>query len=356
VRLHCKTSDPSLLRWFDEFVGPDFDQLGESCGALTCELDAAAFDVLRRQGPHAGGASIDMFALDTSTLRLPRWQDRPDRVTTFDEELQVFYRRESDPVSVTLISMPGNVSARIGLLRAAREMVMAQRVSKGDVLVHAAAFGSDGRTHVIAGAKHAGKTTLLLHCLAAPGVTYVANDRIAISAGDRLEVSGIPTIVSLRPSTLDHLGAIGDALRNSGYHHRLTIAESDRDRAPRPPCDLSPAQVAKVLGVARRGTQPLGALIFPQHTHNAGGPSLRPLSPEAAARHLRASLFRPGAATVGEFFATASASTAEARTRCESIAKSVPGFVCELGLDVYRDEASIITEAIHDAIGKHGDF
>lgn len=341
-------------------MGPDFDEpVGGRLGTIVCESDAAAFDARRRQGPHRDRASIEMFALDGSMMTLPRWHDAPDHVTTFDEESQIFYRRGSDPTHVTLLSGSGGAGMRVALLRVAREMVMAGKIRRGDLLVHAAAFGRDGRTHVIAGAKHSGKTTLLLHCLGEIGTTYVANDRVAIASGASHDVSGIPTIVSLRTSTLDHVGAIGDALRSCGYHHRLTIDETERARSSTrtdgavAPVDLSPAQLSKVAGVSRSGAQPLGVLIFPRHTGRAGGVTLHGLSAADTARHLRAALFRPDeSSVVGEFFLDAATPVADRTLRCVEISRSIPGFVCELGLDAYRDGPSVITQSIDRAVGE----
>jgi hypothetical protein len=358
VRLHCKTSDPSLLRWLEEFVGPDFDALGDGPpGTVVCESNPAAFEALRRQGPDPERASIEMFALDGSMIALSRWHDAPGQLTTFDEDSECFYRRGSDATHVTVLAPRSPL--RVAVLRVAREMAMARQVSRGDLLVHAAAFGRDGRTHVIAGAKHSGKTTLLLHCLGEAGTAYVANDRVAISSGRSFEVGGIPTIVSLRASTLDHVGAVGHALRTCGYHHRLTIDEADRVRlSPQThddvsPPDLSPAQLSKVLGVPRCGSQPLGVLIFPRHSGLPGGVAVHQLSSDETARYLRASLFRPDASSiVGEFFLATTTGVADRTARCLEIARSVPGFVCELGLDAYRVGPSVITESIDRAVAE----
>ena len=109
---------------------------------------------------------VAFFTLDSRLVRLPRWNGgATDEVVAFDEEFDVYYtvseaRRQVDVLARTLRPW-----GRVALLRVVRELAMEEAAADGGVFLHAAAFERDGIAYVIAGPKHAGKTTLLVHAL-----------------------------------------------------------------------------------------------------------------------------------------------------------------------------------------------
>ena len=183
---------------------------------------------------------------------------------------------------------------RVALLRAVRAIAEAGVISEGGVILHAAAVSVSGRAYAIAGPKEAGKTTLLLHLLQTPGAQYIANDRVVLRENaSSPTIRGMPTIVRVRGSSLRWFEGLEARFRASGFHHRHTIDEAARD--PDPPLDdgsfdLTPAQCAHLVGVARSGEVPLAGIICPRRTDAAGALVFEPLDVQSAVARLRDAL------------------------------------------------------------------
>jgi SAM-dependent methyltransferase len=203
--------------------------------------------------------------------------------------LLVLYRVRGDTVDV-IAADPG--AARVGWLRAIRELHERALGARAFVLLHAAAVAlPDERVVLVVGPRESGKSTLLLYLLAG-GAAYVSNDRVAVDAAGR--AVGVPTVVSLPCGTLDRLPALPpmpSAWRH-GWVHRHTRAElAALDPITRPVRDYeptcTPAQIRAWLGAGETPTGRVVAVLFPEIGDGAE-PRLVPLPEDAAHERLRA--------------------------------------------------------------------
>jgi hypothetical protein len=182
-----------------------------------------------------------------------------------------------------------------------------------------------------------GKTTLLLHLLADTGACLVANDRVAMrrpagagEAGTTALMRGMPTIVSVRESSLAHLPDLAARLEECGDHHRFSLAEgAGAGRAGGAGgagragggWSLTPAQLARLLGVSRSADVPLGAVLFPRMSLRPGGMTIAALPPDEAHRRLAALRFGPESPASDDLVG--------------AVAASVPCLDCGIGTDAY---------------------
>jgi hypothetical protein len=232
-------------------------------------------------------------------------------------------------------------------MRVVRELAMAAAVGRGGLLLHGAAFAIGGRGVVLAGPKHAGKSTLLLHALQAAGTAFISNDRVLFHrVGGRATLRGMPTIVKLRPGTLATFPHVACRIRAQPYHHARTLDEASRpDARPHVPPDgsavtLTPAQfcvVAEVGSVAEAGAW---RLVFPHVRESATGIQLEPLDTVTAARRLRTAWFSAGTpGQVSEAFSgpdgAVSVDEATLHRRAADLTALVPGYDAHLGADAY---------------------
>jgi len=228
-----------------------------------------------------------------------------------------------------------------------RELALSRLRLQDGLLLHGAALASSARGIIIAGPKEAGKTTLAIHALRAPGARFVANDRVWLDlVGEPMRLRGVPTMIAIRPPTLDYFPEIRERLRAAGYGHALTIGEA---RAARRPTETRPsvtaAQLCDVLGVEPVAEARLWSIVFPQVSGEPGGIELERLAPAAATRRLAASLFHAtDPAQVSEAFPPPEgARVPDAVTlheRCAAVAARVPCYDARLGRDSYGDPRS----------------
>lgn len=76
---------------------------------------------------------------------------------------------------------------------------------RGWLICHASGLVQDGRALGIAGFSGGGKSTLMLHLLEQPGVSYLTNDRLFIRRSEEtLDAIGIPKLPRVNPGTIVH--------------------------------------------------------------------------------------------------------------------------------------------------------
>jgi hypothetical protein len=348
--VRVEASDPADLAWLLEFLGPAFEERPDAAAGhqVTLETSLDSFKELESLGPHASARSVGCFALDARMATCARWNAPGGEDVVFDQAMRAFYSKEG-PDRTRIVAEPANRAARVGLFRVVREIVTARVLSGDRLLVHGAALAWKGQGYVIAGAKEAGKTTLLLHLLSRADGAFVANDRVMIRADrDPVAVRGMPTIVNVRVSSLARLPHLEAIFCERNYHHHFLLDEEGRPTAASAAgqsgsWSITPAQLVDILGSDRVSEVPMGGLIFPTRTNLPGGMRLDRLSRRAAVERLRDSLFRAGETSlVGEFFADddVSVSSASRDDGCREITGRVPCFDCALGLDVYDDPES----------------
>jgi HprK-related kinase B len=77
--------------------------------------------------------------------------------------------------------------------------------NRGWLICHAAGLVENGRTLGIAGFSGGGKSTLMLHMMEHPEISYLTNDRLFIRAEDAgIRAAGIPKLPRVNPGTIVH--------------------------------------------------------------------------------------------------------------------------------------------------------
>jgi hypothetical protein len=334
VRISCR--DRGHLAWLEEFLTPCFEiapaREGECEVAIVADEDE--YERHLKSGPRSDGASAHCFSLDRGAVRLPFWPLNAGEQTVFDERLRVFYDVEEAASRVTVLTRPDNLSVRFAAMRIIRELAQERARSKGHLLLHAAALSIDGRVFVIAGAKGAGKTSLLLASLLGGAGRFVSNDRIVVRLdADGAAVHGMPTLVSVRHPTLEAYPDLGRALEIRRYHHLRSLGEAgENEKGWRnaSSIDLSPAQFCELLGVGAAAHGRLAALLFVRSYSLGGGVRFGALDAEAIADDIaRARLGVEADDSPAPIFASLlglPAAAAGHRDVARQLAARVPGF------------------------------
>ncbi len=292
------TADDAPLAWLEFFLRPWFAPAGsQAAGTVRLVVDPDRHEAILRTagGSATAGQDVPCFVLDSGLVSLPSLGSLDGRHWILDEAFSAVYGVEAGAVEIVVrADGPG---ARVALMRVVRELTMVDQRRRGNVVLHSSAVAHDGRSIAFCGPKRAGKSSMLLHSLAAPGAEFVANDRAVASLGDdgRLVLRGLPTIVSLRADTLSRFPDVARHVRAAPDRHWLTADESSR-RTARPwadterAVDLAPASLCRLLDVEPRADAPLGALVLPMIDPTAAGLELVAASPTSALTQLRAGL------------------------------------------------------------------
>jgi Ser/Thr protein kinase RdoA (MazF antagonist) len=337
IRVEC--TEPRHLRWLDEFLVPAFERAEDVAWdrRVVLDTDPERYAETLGRGPSPSGARPVCFVLDGRAVVHPEWKATgPERVV-FDESYRAFYCLRPANGDVRVLTEGGVGRSRVALMRVVRELAMSTSIEGGGLLLHAAAFACGEQGVVLAGPKAAGKTTLLLHALAAGKAHFVSNDRVLVSLDDGgARVRGLPTMVAVQPGTLALFPDL--AARATSYRHHLTIAEAAAAGLPsRPgrPASLTPAQLCDEVGRAARAEAPLRRILFPCLDPGADAIRLEPLDHAAAAQRLTAALFgaeAPG--RVSEVFSSGSrrpvVDPLALQGLCGALAARVPCYVCRL--------------------------
>ena len=238
-------------------------------------------------------------------------------------------------------------------------------LEQSSLLLHAAGFVVGGKAVLLAGRKRSGKTSLLLHTLNSGAdanaaglsandrlpVRYLSNDRtVLLPDGARIVARGIPTIASLRTSSLELFPHIRDGIERSGFFPALTRREAGRYPlgVARPwggsKFTLSPSQLCDLTGVDAAPSAPLGAIVFPNMSGKRGGIRITRLKKAEAIAQLQRALFRADhRVQVGPLFSHSARGPgkrrAERAARLSAVAEQVGCYSCDLGLQAYEDDA-----------------
>jgi hypothetical protein len=355
------SDDPTHLAWLEEFLSPAFSVADD--GVADCEVrlrvdDGAYLETLHR-GPHASRDSLNCFALDNGMTRLPLWATPHAERLLFDESSRVFYAQH-DGAPFQVLVCAGNRAARMALLRVVRELAMTAVRARHRLVLHGAAVLRRHRGLIIAGPKRAGKTSLLIHLLQQSGTHYVSNDRVVVDLhAPTPTLRGMPTLVTVRPSTLDLFPPLAGHLLERPYDHRYCLREAPPPgtqasavRSDEQPLNLTPAQFCALMANAPRNGGPLKALLFPHVSDACTGFEIRALSPATAAERLDGARFGMGSGyATSEVFALnthrAHIDAADDTTACAALAARIPSFDCTIGRDAYR-----VPLPIDDLVGR----
>jgi hypothetical protein len=340
---------PATLRWLEEFLTPSFavDAAEPNALTVTLEEDEDRYAALVAEQAGARVVDLDGFINDSHVISLPAWHASADHVTAFQASFRAFYSVDRSAASVRVISRPGNAGARTALMRTVRELAMNRSVRRGGLFLHAAAVAADQQGALIAGQKHAGKTTLLLYLLRASGADYVANDRVLWPAANSTMVRGMPTIVTVRPQTVEFFPDVGAEIIARRYHHQRTLAEAADEIHPARRWQdgrlgISPAQLCNVLGVVPISACVPRVVLVPRITGENNAGRLHELTRAEGLARLRDARLSAGLSkrtsdlfVFGDDPPPPSAEAAEATL--VAFAERVPCIECQLGTRSYAD-------------------
>jgi hypothetical protein len=351
LRIRCAAR--ADLAWLLEFLTPQFAPVRAGRPHWTITLRTATRTCADRAGRVGAAPAVRMvtFALDTQTLTASTIRSGPHRLTVLDEGYGVVYEIDAATREIDILRPARNRSARIALMRVARELAMNEAAARGGLLVHGGAFLLGRKAVILSGPKGSGKTTSLLQAMGHPAVRYVSNDRVLVAGRSRhLRCLGIPTIVTIRSGSLLSAPRMAVSLPRSGYVCDLTRREATRRRRHKPTLpdragrySLSPAQLCDLMQTGAAPGGELSALLFPVIRPRKGGARLRALGERAARRRIGTGLFRAGLPPVRDAV-FAAARRPRGRTPEEaarSLARRVACFELELGRDAMTDASWI---------------
>jgi hypothetical protein len=351
------------LAWLQEFVAPQFTVRDTDAPDRTIALivDAREHARLAGHGPQPQNLTRACFTLDSGIVNGRVWNVPGPGVVVLDEEREVFYRRwPVEAAAVEVIVARDDADARVALLRVVREHAMLYAARGGWLMLHAATVCVGGDAFVIAGPKHAGKTTLLLHALRNEQGTYVSNDRVALSVEPSgVTAHGIPTIVIIRKESTVWFDDLDAQLAGARYHFRHRVAEQNAERMDEPSrpvttWPLSPAQLCQLLGVESRASARAMAVLFPRIGASRGGMTFEELNAEEALAAWREALFRScppdGMFAIGQDAAGSVEDSVD--LLAARLAAHVPSFSCRLGPNAYVNGARQLSNLRRDLVSR----
>jgi len=355
MTVRVAADDDAHLVWLEEFLSPQLEVGGQEPWSreILFVADRDGYEETLRRGP-AGGEK-DAFALDSSVIRLPLWNDPEGRTVLHDERFWVFYTVEENPPRITITARDNHIRGRTPLMRVIRELAMNHGRRLGGFFIHGSSFEVGGNGVILAGPKHSGKTTLLINALRNARARYLANDRVMVRFdGDgTISLRGIPSIVTIREPTTDLFPGLYEKLTTSGFHFRENSDETRKSgRKTMEPWEngkygLNPVQFCRLLGATPVAQSRAKTLVFPRLADGEEGIRLGPIEPGEAAGRLREALFGiDGLRKRSEVFVPHEEGDDERlpslESLCREFASTVRCFDCLLGPRAYEgDDAAL---------------
>jgi len=318
---------------------------GDVCVRIS-RSDKAANDLDRTFGlTRSEMLRVPCFTLDTQTVILPGWKDA-DRLWLADTEAHCFYGITYHAKSIDLVAGTNQPQARLGLLRLIRELIAGVVLSTKKVVdMHAAAFSVNGKGVLLAGSKGAGKTSLLCHVMGSTSAALLSNDRVFVHFEDTIPIlRGVPTMVSIRPKTLDVFPILRTPCGSVRSAHKA------KSSSP-PGLHLTPAEFAGRLSSGRVSSAVLHAIVLPEISDSLDTWSLELLSHSAAETLLESCLY--GAANVrtettvfGTFLREGGTTGLLPPKQVAHFLPNIPVYRCKLGPSAYRESALPLLHAL----------
>jgi len=342
------SNDPDVLQWLAEFLSPWLTVGDEAiCDyRLDFHVDRCGYEEVRGTVGTSPSRHAESFVRDGQEVLYPVWSHSDDRETMVLDDIQVIYQLARLKRDVQILANAGAGRSRIAVMRAVRELLIVALRARGALLIHGAALAVGDRIVILAGPRHTGKTTLLLHLLLALKGRLVANDRVFVwPENDRFVAFGVPTIVSLRPGTLEMLPAVADRLANSGFAWSLARAEVGLQAAPGRP-NISPAQLCDLLGVEPSPGGPLAAIVLPTPAPR-DLLHVQRLTGQSAVDALTTAMFGGVGPweTAGLWLDPSFEDrprAADTQIRCAAMAEQVPIFSCKIGPGVLAAPPALV--------------
>lgn len=306
LRMNVTCSIAQPLSWLQAFLSPHLDASQGSGSAFEIDLlvDQSECERVRGCPRMPRGTAIDCFVADGRFEQLTLWQEDAAGRVLHDNRADAFLRipTKGGPIRVLVGRDCGRL--RVLLMRIVRELALLQALQHGDLFLHAAAVVSGVGGVLIAGPKEAGKTTMLLDFLRSGGARFLANDRVMVDlTGASAIARGVPTIIKVRPGSLDYLSGLAEPAFGFPHRHYLTLRECAAgspliEPPTRQPPSLSPPQFCKWLNVTGVADAVVELIVFPVLDPSVRRSGLRRLSSKQAAQRLVANQFSGGGSGV----------------------------------------------------------
>ena len=302
------SDDSEDLEWLAEFLCPSFMRLDIATSrAADCRVrlmrEPVAFERWHQRLQSAELFRTRAFLLDTGPVELATFSE-DDALIAHDDFFNVFFRWRpaTGQSDVEIVDRyPENPEdagsprrARVPLMRAVREWAMHHGQRRGRIFLHAAAIVCKGSAVLLAGPKKSGKSSLLTATLwDRPEISYLANDRVMLASLDHgWGCRGMPSIVSIRPGSMDFLPGIEARLRTVAAGH---ASRNTQTKTPVAFADgrfgLSPLQFCNLVGTQPVAGAGLTAIVFPRISAAAASVEIRALSASEAVDRLSDAVF-----------------------------------------------------------------
>lgn len=360
LMIDVQSDDAEDTEWLAEFLCPFFSRRDSAAGqAAACRVrlmgDPPVFHRWKQRLGSAATRPSRAFLLDTGPVEFATFSEGGGLVA-HDDFFDVFFRWSPGPGprAVDIVDdYRGDAAAgsrprqaRMPLMRAVREWAMHHSLRRGRIFLHAAAVARNGKAVLFAGPKKAGKTSLLIAALGTHADTgCLAHDRVmVVGGGSGLTVRGMPSIVSVRPGSLEFLPGVEPRLLASACGHTSRSLEAT---TPVTFADgryaLSPPQLCHVVDARPVAEAGLAAIVFPRVRSEEATLAVRPLSTQEAAERLTEVVF--GIAAAGEPSAMFDVAESDTYPDLESLlanavrlANDVPCLEVGLGRSAYRPD------------------
>lgn len=266
-------------------------------------VDADRYAEFLQQFPAGIGENIDCFTLDGEFDRHAIWRRESGAIWIHHAPARCMIRIGARGETITMIAAEDCPKWRSALLRVVRELATLAALEQGDLFIHGASVVIDGRAILLAGQKRSGKTSMLLNALRQPGAGYLSNDRVLIQLLPKTPVvRAMPTIVKIRPESLQHLPNFTPPVDPPRYRCFKTIQECHSIAHPPQPSDappppipaMSPAQLCRWIGVQAIDKAPLAAIVYPRVDPSVITFDLLPMTGDQAVQKLISSRFPCG--------------------------------------------------------------
>ena len=147
------------------------------------------------------------------------------------------------------VLIPGAAPTPVPIVaaRVVRNIIVADRLAQGAVLVHGSSFAWAGNGVVVLGPKFAGKTTMLCAALS-DGASFISNDRTLL---DGAHMMGLPVAVGVRRRTLEHFPQLAPFLTAGTASVYEAMEAPNAGRITLPPQGLTSAFGCRITPRAR---------------------------------------------------------------------------------------------------------
>jgi len=343
VAVAVSSEDRGALSWLSEYLGPWFAGTRRAADWRVRLSVASDPWALFEAGTPGAVVERACFGLDAGVVSLPAVQCR-GALRIADRERSCFF--DLGPGRVELVGAADSPRWRFSAVLILLGIIAA-RMCRTSLDLHAAALDRGGRGILVAGPKGAGKTTLATYLLGTGGCSLVANDRVFVAGPPSAPVvHGAPTPVKIRAGTLREFPAL---LKDFPPLARPYLFRREEYRSATPaPGDwrrrdvaMSPPQFLGQLGAEARESTGADLFVLPQVHDDHPGWSLTRLSDEELRSALRANRYGAcsGRREATVFEEIEDGSPADSVALVESMAQCCRGYRLVLGRGAYASRA-----------------